>query len=484
MKLYFGISYPCLKNRDNEVLFCTRTGLTFDGTSPPFKVIDYGFNRLLGQASIGDRLVKVFEKIGEEPRINKIRSGDVWVEDENGIKDTSNDLAVSILAQNLIVNGPFLGKSRLFAKIDSYSEDGSPVLASCDASLNNTRAKKIKKRGYGVPVAYDGDLYISNGVINGALEKFDSNLELKWQHKGEDSSGQVRQCVNPLFVEDLVIFHARMDRRREGDGFISEIVALNKITGLVAWKHVFPTHVDDHIILDRHKLAVFSGGDINVLETRSGRLSSTISTAIEPRPTPLRALECLVFYHRSFLFIVNAVQRVVGVFSTGSMECVREIELPISCTRLATKPVLIDNNIFFELQTSSFVSHLFIVDIDNVDAPFVAEEQPNFKIIEPKNAGGEVHIVANDIGIDDLIRFGESSVLGQMSEFGKSFWNEQPDPDFNGVVKLIYQPDPNESRSCNKMLDIMVERVNYFASDKGYKCGKGKTPATLTYLLE
>lgn len=478
MKVIFGVSSACRTNRDDVLVFRSCTGLKFSYTSDSLNLFRYGFEELIGSVQFEEEVLYVYENIKSSTRIRKIREGDCWIEDEEGEVRDFEDALLAILAANAGYRRDLDSISLIGSEIKHFAENGSSVLANYDVANKTITTTEYN---FIVPKMLGEDTY---AISRGKLAKYNSDLELQWLYDRENESSQNSTCQSPPIDNgSSIILHVKIRRSGLPQIWFSELVCINKSDASHKWRTEFPLHIDDMVSIGNDRVAAFSDGEICVVDCESGEVIKKIKTEIESRPGAVIGPECSFFIHGQYLFLINVVQRMLHIFNKESFECIREVELPDLCHNLVNRPYSIDNLAFYEFMLLGRNAAVLMIDVDNIQAPLVTDEIQIFDVLTPDMTDGKIQIIAKGISTDDLVRFGEDFVLNQMMSNGKSFFNSKPNKEFNGEVELVYESGFDDSDKAKELLEVMTKRIDYFVTEDGYRCGKGKKKTRMTYTI-
>lgn len=483
MKLIKAISEPVFNG--NNIIYSSlnssiRKSASFRLKYDTLQVISYGFESLTGSVMHGNQRLLVYELQNvTDTDINKIRNEQYCFKTEDGCEIILPEILSAYLIYN-VTYGIDYSSQYIFIlpNFEEYEESKAHCsLISYDAEKNIHNSIPFELASFS---NLDG-AFIAVGTKNKSrvVVKYNFNLEEEWRFvvNGQYPSSVLGQ--RPISNGESLIINlcTQRQRRRPVDG---EIFCLSKSDGKEVWKRKFPLPVQDCQRLNTEQIVIYTETSLHVLCAETGEILQTIATPFEVAPASVQ-----LFVYGTLLFALNKNQSLIQIYDTTSFECIREIDASEHGWLLNQRLKVFDNKIYLSVSDKRLYSSLLIIDPEDIQAPLDIEPDPSFVFTEPSEDHGSVIIEIENITIDDLIRFGEATVLEQIRNHGKNFFNSSPNKFFNGhallKIKGLIHDDMARVKS---LLDMMVERVNFFAEKDGFRCGRGKKQGYVTYQID
>ncbi len=477
MRLIRGISELHQDYDNSSLIYSTGKGAVYTVSEGSVNLVEYGFERLLGTVSYQGEELKAYKKIDAIESLGKlIRKGSCWLEYSDGQRyesDLVKKASLIFCAHNKI---KLLEKAVVYTVQNHFRDNEELTLIRYDLNENTYLESELK---HGWPQVIDKDCYSVKSSIKGrTVVKIDENLDIIWQFLAEGRAAQSVVSQNLLDIGDALVINLCLKRKRS-KVFGATIYCLSKENGTEIWSRYFPMQIYDSQLLDEKRIVVYSENKLFILDNKNGELIKTIETEFDVVPRAVVSL----FVYNDYLFVFNNEMSCINIYETDEFACIRQINAAEHKWLFMHRPEVIEGKIYVEVSHHRMYTSLLIIDPNNINAPLIIEEEPSFSITEPSKEQGHILIEVEDISVDDLIRFGETVVLENMRDHGKSFYNETPNKSFNGQVILTCRNIVDPHGKVKDLLETMVERVKYFSQKDGFRCGKGTNPVSLAYKL-
>ena len=479
MKLIKAIYAPVLTQQG--ILFSTlnsstKNGALFEWKDNRLALKNYSFESLIGSIYYENNWLLAYEQQNIiNHTVEKVRHGQCYFRNEDGEKMELPEILTICLVSNITyLADPSPQFTFICSNFEKHAETKAYASLISFDPLNNTFKTVPFEQ---TSLSYiDGAMYAVGGR-NEAKEviRYNSSLEIEWRFSVKGDTPNTRFSQRPIENDKSIIVNliAQRQGRRSIDG---ELFCLAKDDGSIIWRRKLPFTIQDCKRLSNNRLVIYTESNLHVLCPDTGETLKSVSTEFDVFPCSVH-----LFVYDSLLFVVNSKQSIIQIYDADSIQCIRKINVTEYGWLLTHRFKIVGDRIYLGISDKHIYPSLLIIDPADIQAPLEIEASPGFIFTSPSESQSHILIEIENISIDDLIRFGEATILEQIRDHGKNFFNNSPNKYFDGHALLKIKGLLNNTiEEVEEYLDMMVERVNFFAEQDGFRCGKGKKQGHMT----
>lgn len=327
------------------------------------------------------------------------------------------------------------------------------------------------------------------------LSLLNENLDTVWEFQASGDKAPIAGANYRLFpYKNTIIANLSADHGESSSpcSVNGRVYCLDKSNGSIVWEKVYTYQINDIAPLDEGRFLGVTYNQLLVLDSENGDVLNSIDVGLPTHDSDgirKRIYLYLIATENYIIIYDTGDSGVLHIYDKVSLECLRQISCHEHGFELkgATEPAyrIINKKIFLEATrtdgSSAYLDNLFMIDLDNINAPVEVEVGPDFDIHIPDEENGCLEFRVKGVDWQNIVRFAERHIIRNLIFVGRGALNEVGNPFFNAMVKLIIQGCQSPRDVLESKLDVMDKRLKWFFNDK---YALHDEPVTIDYIIE